>query len=147
MVTPEPSSHDAGSAGAASVAKVLVNGNAPAPTAVAVAQASFAGAGVDVLNVNEYSLRVSVARNTRMYTVFPALGHPKAEIARLLGISGQSLYDILAGEQPVTPTTAVKLGKLCGNGLRPWMNMQTAYDLWAAEQEVDVSAIPTLRSA
>ncbi len=80
-------------------------------------------------------------------TLLPALGHPKAEIARLLGISGQSLYDILAGEQPVTPTTAVKLGKLCGNGLRPWMNMQTAYDLWAAEQEVDVSSIPTLRSA
>lgn len=80
-------------------------------------------------------------------TVLPALGRPKTEIARLLGISRQSLYDILAGEQPVTPTTAIKLGKLCGNGPRLWMNMQTAYDLWAAEREVDVSNIPTLKSA
>jgi hypothetical protein len=62
MVTPEPSSHDAGSVGVAFVAKVLVNTNAPVPTAVAVAQLSFDGAGVDVLKVNEYSLRVSVAR-------------------------------------------------------------------------------------
>ncbi len=80
-------------------------------------------------------------------TVLPALGLPKAEIARLLGISRQSLYGILSGEQPVTPTTAVKLGKLCGNGPMLWMNMQTAYDLWAAERDVDVSAIPTLKSA
>ena len=80
-------------------------------------------------------------------TVLPALGRPKTEIARLLGISRQSLYDILAGKQPVTPTTAIKLGKLCGNGPRLWMNMQTAYDLWAAEREVDVSNIPTLKSA
>ena len=79
-------------------------------------------------------------------TVLPALGRPKTEIARLLGISRQSLYDILAGKQPVTPTTAIKLGKLCGNGPRLWMNMQTAYDLWAAEREVDVSNIPTLKS-
>ncbi len=80
-------------------------------------------------------------------TVLPALNLPKTEIARLLGISRQSLYDILAGAQPVTPTTAVKLGKLCGNGPLVWLNMQIAHDLWAAERDVDVSNIPTLRSA
>lgn len=80
-------------------------------------------------------------------TVLPALNRPKTEIARLLGLSRQSLYDILAGEQPVTPETAVKLGKLCGNGPRLWLNMQTAYDLWQAERDVDVSGIPTLEPA
>ena len=80
-------------------------------------------------------------------TVLPALGRSKAEIARLLGISRQSLYAILAGAQPVTPTTAVKLGKLCGNGPELWMSMQAAYDLWGAEREVDVTGIPTLKSA
>ena len=80
-------------------------------------------------------------------TVLPALGRPKTEIARLLGISRQSLHDILAGRQPVTSTTAVKLGKLCGNGARLWLNMQLAYDLWQAEQEIDVSEIPTLEYA
>ena len=80
-------------------------------------------------------------------TILPALGRSKAEIARLLGMSRQSLYAILAGTQPVTPSTAVKLGKLCGNGPQLWVNMQAAYDLWGAEREIDVSAIPTLKSA
>ena len=78
--------------------------------------------------------------------VLPALGRPKTEIARLLGLSRQSLHDILAGRQPVTPATAVKLGKLCGNGPRLWLNMQTAHDLWDAEQKIDVSGIPTLEA-
>lgn len=80
-------------------------------------------------------------------TVLPALNRPKTEIAKLLGLSRQSLYDILAGEQPVTPETAVKLGKLCGNGATLWVNMQSAYDLWEAEHKVDVSGIPTLQPA
>ena len=80
-------------------------------------------------------------------TVLPALGRTKTEIARLLGLSRQSLYDILAGRQPVTPETAVKLGKLCGNGPALWLNMQSAYDLWQAERDVDVSKIPTLQPA
>jgi antitoxin HigA-1 len=77
-------------------------------------------------------------------TVLPALGKPKTEIARLLGISRQSLHDVLTGHQSVSPIMAVKLGKLCGNGPRLWLNMQTAHDLWKAEKEIDVSNIPTL---
>jgi antitoxin HigA-1 len=80
-------------------------------------------------------------------TVLPALGKPKTEIARLLGLSRQSLHDILAERQPVTPATAVKLGKLRGNGPRLWLNMQVAHDLWEAEQKIDVSGIPTLEPA
>ena len=80
-------------------------------------------------------------------TVLPALGKSKVEFARLLGLSRQSLYDILAGRQPVTPTTAVKLGKLCSNGSRIWLNMQMAHDLWEAERKVDVRGIPTLEVA
>jgi addiction module HigA family antidote len=79
--------------------------------------------------------------------VLPALGRPKAEIARLLGVSRESLYRILDEKQPVTPTMAVKLGKLCGNGPRLWMRMQANVDLWTAEREVDVSNIPTLEQA
>ena len=80
-------------------------------------------------------------------TVLPALKRPKTEIARLLGISRQSLYDILSGKHPVTPETAVRLGKLCGNGAALWINMQAAHDLWRAEHAVDVSKIPTLEPA
>ena len=80
-------------------------------------------------------------------TVIPATGRSKSEIASLLGISRQHLYDILNETKPVSPAVAVKMGKLFGNGPRLWLNMQSAYDAWHAEREVDVSAIPTLESA
>jgi addiction module HigA family antidote len=79
--------------------------------------------------------------------IIPALGKPKTEIARLLGISRQALYDILNEKAPVTAEMAVKLGKLCGNGPHLWINLQRAYDLWHAERRIDVSRIPTLQEA
>jgi len=80
-------------------------------------------------------------------TVLPASGKSKAEIARLLGVSRQTLYDILDCKQPITPAMAVRIGKLCGNGPRLWLNMQAAHDLWKAQRAVDVSKIPTLEHA
>jgi addiction module HigA family antidote len=77
----------------------------------------------------------------------PATGKSKAEIARLLGISRQTLYDILNRKQPVTPAIAVRLGKLFGDGAGIWIRMQAAYDTWHAEREIDVSGIPTLEIA
>ena len=79
--------------------------------------------------------------------IIPATGRSKTEIARLLGISRQTLYDILNRKQPVTPAVAVRLGKLFGDGAGIWVRMQAAYDTWHAEREVDVSGIPTIKAA
>ena len=79
--------------------------------------------------------------------VLPALNRPKAEIARLLGVSRQTLYDILDEKQPVTAAMALRLGKLCGNGPNIWLNLQRRYDLEQAERSTDISAIPTLKVA
>jgi len=75
----------------------------------------------------------------------PALGLPKTALAEHLGISRQTLYDLLGEKQPVTPQMAVRIGKLLGNGPLIWLNMQASYDLWHATREVDVSSIPTLK--
>src|SRR3954447_5661638 len=81
--------------------------------------------------------------------VLPALKRPKTEIAKLLGVSRQTLYDILAERQPVTPAMALRLGKLCGNGPDLWLNLQQGYDLRRAEKEIkdEIAAIPTLTAA
>ena len=79
--------------------------------------------------------------------VIPATGRSKTEIAALLGISRQHLYDILAENKPISPAVAVRLGKLFGDGAGVWVRMQAAHDTWRAEQTVDVSAIPTIRAA
>lgn len=78
--------------------------------------------------------------------VIPATGRTRTEIARLLGISRQHLNDILGERKPVSPSVAVRLGKLFGDGAGVWVRMQVAYDTWRAEQEEDVSGIPTIRA-
>ena len=81
--------------------------------------------------------------------ILPTLDRSKTEIAKLLGVSRQTLYDIRAEKQPVTPAMALRLGKLCGNGPDLWLNLQKRYDLHHAQQELGetIKKIPTLEVA
>src|SRR5476651_721018 len=78
--------------------------------------------------------------------IIPATGRTKAEIAGLLAISRQHLYDILQERKPVSPTIAVRLGKLFGDGAGIWTRMQAAYDTWHAERTEDVRHSPTIKA-
>jgi antitoxin HigA-1 len=78
--------------------------------------------------------------------VLPALGRSRTEIARLLGVSRQTLHSIVTERAPVTPEMALRIGKLCGNGPELWLALQSRYDLdrlGKAKQE-EIAAIPTL---
>lgn len=81
--------------------------------------------------------------------VILATGKSKAEIAGLLGISRQHLYDIMAERKSVSPAVAVRLGKLFGDGPDVWVRMQGAYDTWRAERELasEIKKIPRLKAA
>ena len=78
--------------------------------------------------------------------VLPALGRSRAEIARLLGVSRQTLHSIVAERAPVTPEMALRLGKLCGNGPELWLALQSRHDLdrLSKTKEAEIAAIPTL---
>ena len=78
--------------------------------------------------------------------ILPSLALSKTAVAEALGISRQTLYDILNEKQPVTAEMAVRFGKLFGNGARFWVNLQRSHDLAVAERTVDVSGIPTLEA-
>ena len=78
--------------------------------------------------------------------VLPALSMSKTAVADALGISRQTLYDILNEKQPVTAEMAVRFGKLFGNGGRFWINLQRSHDLAVAQRTVDVSGIRTLEA-
>lgn len=90
------------------------------------------------------SIQPSHPSETLAEIIIPATGRSKAEIARLLGISRQTLYDIINEKQPISPAIAVRLGKLFGDGAGIWIRMQGAYDTWKAERDVDVSGIVML---
>lgn len=80
--------------------------------------------------------------------ILPALGRTRAEIARLLGVSRQTLHAILTERAPVTPEMALRLGKLCGNGPALWLALQTRYDLERLREakRSEIDAIPTLEA-
>ena len=79
--------------------------------------------------------------------VIPALGKSRAEVARLLGVSRQTLHAILREEAPVTPAMALRLGKLCGNGPTLWLNLQRNHDLERLTRDLapELETIPTVR--
>ena len=79
--------------------------------------------------------------------IIPETGRSKTEIADLLGISRQQLYDIINERKPVSPGVAARLGKMFGDGAAVWLRMQAAHDAWHAERDVDLSGIPTLSVA
>jgi len=81
--------------------------------------------------------------------VVPALGKSKVEIAGLLGVSRQTLYDVLNEKQPVTANLALRIGKLVGGGPDIWLRMQMRYDLEIAGKALakEIKRIPTLEAA
>lgn len=81
--------------------------------------------------------------------VLPALKMTVKDAAGELGISRQSLHNILNGSASITPAMALRVGKFCGNGPDIWLRMQQAYDLWRAKQEIgdQIKKIPTHSAA
>ena len=70
-------------------------------------------------------------------------------LARAIGVSRQSVNELLRGRRAVSPEMALRLGKLFGNSPEFWLKAQRAVDLWDAEQLLrdDVAGIKTLNVA
>lgn len=74
----------------------------------------------------------------------PAARLSRAELARMLEISGPHLRAILMETKSITPELAARLGKLFGNGPGHWIRLQSDHDEWSAIHDVDVSTTPSL---
>ena len=62
------------------------------------------------------------------------LGLTVTKAARALGISRKTLSGILNGRAGISPEMAVRLSIAFDNSAESWLNQQTQYDLWHAEQ-------------
>lgn len=81
--------------------------------------------------------------------VLPAVAKPRAEVARLLKISRQTLYDILNERQPVTVQMALRLARMFGGSAETWLRLQQSYDLatLSATLSDELATIPQLKVA
>ncbi|MGF2039667.1 MAG: HigA family addiction module antitoxin [Nostoc sp. CmiVER01] len=57
-----------------------------------------------------------------------------ANFAENLGVSNQTVQKIINGQRVIIVDIAIRLGKVLGNGLRLWLNLQQKVELWDAWQ-------------
>ena len=65
-------------------------------------------------------------------TTLEHLGCTKAAAARMLGLSRQTLHEIIGEKQAITPSVALRVAKLTGTRPEKWLDMQQTHDLAAA---------------
>lgn len=72
-----------------------------------------------------------------------------AGLAEAIGVTRQSINEILRERRALTPEMALRLGRLFGNSPEFWLNAQRTVDLWDAEQAIhdDVQRIEPLDAA
>ena len=64
------------------------------------------------------------------------LGYSQSEFARVIGVSAMRISHIVNGTRPVTAELALLIGRAFGQSPQYWLNLQAAYDLKIAEQEI-----------
>ena len=57
-------------------------------------------------------------------------------LAKALGVSRQSVNELLRERRAVSPEMALRLSKLFGNTPQFWLNAQREVDLWEAERRL-----------
>ena len=72
-----------------------------------------------------------------------------SSLAEAVGVSRQTINELLRGRRAVSPEMALRLARLFGNRPEFWLNAQRAVDLWDAAQAIqaEVERIKPLRVA
>jgi antitoxin HigA-1 len=64
----------------------------------------------------------------------PDYGLTASALATALGVSRQTIHELLRQERSVTPLMALRLSRLFGNSPIFWLNAQQAWDIWQSER-------------
>ena len=65
----------------------------------------------------------------------PSLGISNTDFAKRLGVSRQTVYELLAERRGVSADMAHRLAKFFGTSPEMWMGLQEDVDLWEALKE------------
>src|SRR4249919_2239507 len=79
-----------------------------------------------------------------------AYGLSQNQLAKAVGISPNRIVEIVNNRRRITADTALRLSLYFGNSAEFWMNLQTHYDLKAAQKELppeDAKRIRARRAA
>ncbi|MCX5818786.1 MAG: HigA family addiction module antitoxin [Deltaproteobacteria bacterium] len=79
----------------------------------------------------------------------PDYGLTTAGLAEALGVSRQTVNEVLREKRAISPVLALRLAQLFGNTPEFWLNAQRANDLWQAKlgYQTEIEKIKPLRAA
>jgi addiction module HigA family antidote len=79
----------------------------------------------------------------------PDYGLTVSSLAAKLGVSRQTVNELLRARRAITPIMALRLSRLFGNSPEFWLSAQHARDLWQSEQRhrKELSQIHPLNAA
>jgi addiction module HigA family antidote len=75
------------------------------------------------------------------------LGISVTKAAECLGVSRKTLSSILNGRAGISPEMAIRLSIAFDTSPESWLNQQSQYDLWQAEQKRDSLKVRRLSAA
>ncbi|WP_136524341.1 HigA family addiction module antitoxin [Geomonas ferrireducens] len=79
----------------------------------------------------------------------PDYGLTAGALAGTLGVSRQTINELLRERRAVSPGMALRLSRFFGNSPEFWLNAQRAVDLWQAEKDLakELAAIRSVQAA
>ena len=69
------------------------------------------------------------------------------ETAEALGVARKTLSTLLNGRAGISPEMALRLSKVFGRTPEGWLRLQFQFDLWKAEQSLDISKLKRIEAA
>ena len=104
---------------------------------------------MSIPNTTQRKVRPSHPGEMLREDFLPDYGLTVSGLADALGVSRQTINELLRGRRAVTPEMALRLSRLFGNSPDFWLNAQRALDLWDAAHAIkaDVQRIKPLKVA
>ncbi|HBR21748.1 MAG TPA: addiction module antidote protein, HigA family [Nitrospiraceae bacterium] len=90
---------------------------------------------MSVKNIETRQIKPTHPGEMLMEDFMPDFGLTAATLAEKLGVSRQTVNEILRERRSVSPSMALRLSRLFGNTPEFWLNAQRAVDLWVAQKE------------
>jgi addiction module HigA family antidote len=104
---------------------------------------------MSIPNTSERKLRPTHPGEMLREDFLPEYGLTVASLAEALGVSRQTMNELLRERRAVSPEMALRLSRLFGNSPEFWLNAQRAVDLWDATKalKTEVERIKPLKVA
>jgi len=104
---------------------------------------------MSILNKGQRKIRPTHPGEILREDFLPDYGLTVSRFAKALGVSRQTINELLRERRGVSPEMALRLSRLFGNTPEFWLNAQRAVDLWdtAKEMKRKIDRISPLNAA